>query len=398
MGRAHIELTDEQRTLVQNLKHWYQTGDRQWYSYTGAAGTGKTTVIRAFIEELGIERYIACAYVGKAVSVLSRQGLPASTIHSMIYNVMWLPDVGSDGEIIFKPDGKMKMHVEFALKDRIRGDPQLIIVDEATMVNDRMAEDILSFGIPTVFLGDMNQLPPVFGVSSVMLAPNFRLTKIMRQAENDPIVYIANQILNRQPIPFGQYGKSSVRRVIPLGENYRDYDMIITPLNSVRDDVNNYIRHKVLNIRGDVPVIGDKLICRQNDWERSVDGNLFLTTGLVGEVTNINRSLAGDKYMNIDFLPDIADEEFYNLMIDVPYIKKSYDERKYHGFSSYEKFEYAYACTVHMVQGSQYGRVLYIDRWFHDAEMTRKVRYTAATRAIYGLDWACDVEFTLEAA
>lgn len=393
MARATVELTDEQKTLVQNLKRWYQKGERQWYSYTGAAGTGKTTVIRAFIEELGIDRYIACAYVGKAVSVLSRQGLPASTIHSMIYNVMWLPDVGPDGEIIYKADGKMKMHVEFALKERIRGDPQLIIVDEATMVNDTMAEDILSFGIPTVFIGDMNQLPPVFGVSSVMLSPDYRLTKIMRQAENDPIVYIANQILKREPIPFGYYGKTSVRRSIDLGDNFRDYDMIITPLNSIRDDINNYIRRKVLHIKSDLPVIGDKLICRQNDWDRSVEGNLYLTTGLVGEVTNINRSLAGDKYMNIDFLPDIANDEFFNLMLDVSYIRKSYDERKLHGFSAYEKFEYAYACTVHMVQGSQYDRVLYIDRWFHDAETTRKMRYTAVTRAIYQLDYVCDVRF-----
>ena len=178
-----MELTEEQKRLVQSLSSWYKSSDRQFYSYTGAAGTGKTTVIKAFIEALGLQRYIACAYVGKAVTVLSRHGLPASTIHSLIYNVDWVPVKDADGKTVFHENGQPKMKVEFSLKPELQGDPELVIVDEATMVNDDLCEDILSFGKKTVFIGDNNQLPPVFGVSSVMLSPNFALTKIMRQAE-----------------------------------------------------------------------------------------------------------------------------------------------------------------------------------------------------------------------
>ena len=169
----HIELTSEQTRLVEELKHWYRHSSRQWYSYTGPAGTGKTTVVRKAIEELGIERYVTCAFVGKAVTVLARQGLPASTIHSLIYNVVWVPVVDDKGIPVLNQDGNPKMRVEFSLKPSIKDDPQLIIVDEATMVNDDLAEDILSFGIKTVFIGDNNQLPPVFGISSVMVNPDF---------------------------------------------------------------------------------------------------------------------------------------------------------------------------------------------------------------------------------
>lgn len=392
---AHVELTEEQTTLVKRLKDWYTKGTRQWFSYTGAAGTGKTTVIKAFIEELGIERYIACAFVGKAVTVLSRHGLPASTIHSMIYNVMWVPVLDAQGNPVLKDDGRPKMRVEFALKPSIKGDPQLIIVDEATMVNDDLAEDILSFGIPTVFIGDNNQLPPVFGVSSVMLNPDFWLTKIMRQAEGDPIIYLSQKVLNREYIRYGQYGKSSVRPYINLGANYTDYDAIITATNRARDDINNHIRHNVLKIKSELPVIGDKLICRQNDWDRSIEGNIFLTTGMTGVVTDINRSLASHRYMSINFQPDISDEEFFNLMLDSSYIRKSYDERKEYGFSTYEKFEYGYAVTCHAMQGSSAPRVLYYDQWFHDAELTKKIRYTAITRAEESLDMVSEVRFVV---
>jgi exodeoxyribonuclease-5 len=391
--RQKVELTDEQNTLVQRLCQWYRKGTRQWYSYTGAAGTGKTTVIQAFIEELGLERYIACAYVGKAVTVLSRHGLPASTIHSMIYNVMWVPVYDNTGQPVIREDGRPKMTVEFSLKSSIKGDPQLIIVDEATMVNDDLADDILSFGIKTVFIGDNNQLPPVFGTSSVMLNPDFSLTKIMRQSEDDPIVMLSQRILKREFIHYGQYGKSSVRPYIELGSNYARYDIIITALNRIRDQVNDHIRHNVLQVGSALPVVGDKLICRQNDWDRSIEGNIFLTTGMTGYVTDVNRSLTNGKFMSINFQPEISEEEFYNLSLDTAYIKKGYDERKEHGFSAYEKFEYGYCVSVHQCQGSEFDKVLFIDSWFHDADLTRRMRYTAITRAKDCLDMVSEVRF-----
>ena len=386
-----MELTEDQKRLVQSLGSWYKSSDRQFYSYTGAAGTGKTTVIKAFIDALGIQRYISCAYVGKAVTVLSRHGLPASTIHSLIYNVDWVPVKDANGKTIFHDNGQPKMKVEFSLKPELQGDPELVIVDEATMVNDDLCDDILSFGRKTVFIGDNNQLPPVFGVSSVMLNPNFALTKIMRQAENDPIVYLSQRVLHNEPLIPGTYGSSHVYRSLNLGRNWTDYDAIITPLNRIRDHINDHIRYNVLGIRSSIPVIGDKIICRQNDWKRCIEGNIFLTNGMIGEVTDIYRAETKGKSISIDFKPEISNEEFYNLPIDISYITKGYDERKAYGISSAEKFEYAYAVTCHSYQGSEADRVLYIDRFVHDADMTKRLRYTGITRARYKIDITSDI-------
>ena len=387
----HIDLTEEQTNLVKKLTEWYKRSSRQWFSYSGAAGTGKTTVIRAFIEELGLQRYIACAFVGKAVTVLSRQGLPASTIHSLIYHVSWIPVMDEKGLPVLNKDGNPKMKVVFSLKNELPGDLQLIIVDEATMVNDDLAEDILSFGIKTVFIGDNNQLPPVFGVSSVMLNPDFWLTKIMRQAENNPIIYLSQRVLKDLPLQYGIYGKSRVVPSVTLDETYTRYDAIIAGKNKVRDDINEYIRYNIKGVTSRLPVIGDKLICRQNDWDRSIEGNIYLTTGMTGIVTDIHRSLGGNKYMSIDFLPEISDEEFFNLLLDTQYIRMNYEDRRNYGFSRYEKFEYGYCVTCHACQGSQFDNVLFINQWFHDADLTKKIQYTAITRAIESIDIASSV-------
>lgn len=393
INQPHVELTGEQERLVKKLCEWYKKGDRQYFSYSGAAGTGKTTCVRAAIEQLGIQRFMCCAYVGKAVSVLTQNGLPASTIHSMIYNVMWTQCENEDGEPIFKPDGMPKMRLDFNLKNQIKGDPQLIVVDEATMVNDDLCADILSFGIPTVFIGDNNQLPPVFGVSSVMMTPDFWLTKIMRQAEGDPIIWLSQRVLNRERIPYGTYGLCHVAPYIYLDHNYTDYDMILSPKNALRDDINNHIRNDILGFHSDVPVIGDKLISRQNDWDRTVDGNLNLTTGMTGMVTDINRSMCGPQYMSINFHPDIANQEFIDVKLDKKFIRMDYDNRKLYGLSAYHKFEYGYATTVHQAQGSQADNVLFVDQYFHDAELTKRVRYTGITRAKHMIDIVQGVRF-----
>ena len=254
------------------------------------------------------------------------------------------------------------------------------------MVNDDLCEDILSFGIKTVFIGDHNQLPPVFGVSSVMSFPDFWLTRIMRQAENDPIIWLSQKVLKRERIDYGTYGECHVLPYKYLNQNYLDYEMIITPKNRVRDEINNHIRRNVIGFKSEKPCVGDRLICRQNNWNRIVDGNLALTTGMSGVVTYIDKSECGANYMTIDFKPDIASGQFVNLKIDSRYITLDYEDRKIFGMTSYEKFEYGYAITVHQSQGSQAPHVLFNDQWFYDAELTTKVRYTAITRAQKSVD------------
>ena len=59
----------------------------------------------------------------------------------------------------------------------------------------------------------------------------------------------------------------------------------------------------------------------------------------------------------------------------------SYEEQRNSGRIMNEKFEYGYAITVYKSQGSEFPRVLYFDSKFRTAELTKRSRYTAITRA-----------------
>ena len=83
----------------------------------------------------------------------------------------------------------------------------------------------------------------------------------------------------------------------------------------------------------------------------------------------------------ITFVPEVTGTPVDEIMLDTEYIKLSPEEQKDYGLSASNKFEYGYAITAHLSQGSQCPRVLFIDGRFHDEETTRKLRYTAITRA-----------------
>ena len=85
--------------------------------------------------------------------------------------------------------------------------------------------------------------------------------------------------------------------------------------------------------------------------------------------------------MKIDFKPEFMDEEFKNVTLDRIYMGLSPNDKRFYR-SNYHKFEYGYAITCHLSQGSQYNRVLVFNESFGTAEERRKWLYTAVTRAI----------------
>lgn len=387
-----IELTDEQTDLKHKIIHWYRhygQGKRYFY-YSGAAGTGKTTVIHSIIDELGLQQneIMACAYVGKAVLVLLRHGLNASTIHSLIYTPQFITEKETIIDEFGTPKEIKKKKMKFVLKNSLPKDLKLIVIDECAMVNDQMREDILSFGIPVIMMGDQNQLPPVFGKSSILDYPDYVLTKIMRQAEGDPIVYLSQCILKGIPVDYGIYGKSQVVSHVPINRDIvTNHDMIICAKNKTREMLNDRIREDVFHYYDRKPMLGDKIICRQNNWNESLNG-IYLTNGLVGYITDINYCSLYRDVLYIDFRPDFMEESFEQLSVDYKYMKADFVEKKEFGFTEMEKFEYAHAITAHLSQGSEYPNVLFVDDGkFHDEETTKRLRYTAVTRASNSIIW-----------
>ena len=278
---------------------------------------------------------------------------------------------------------------KFELKERIGKKIKLIVLDEGSTVETKLAEDLLSFNIPIIVLGDLNQLPPPFGNPYFLKEPDVILHQILRQKEGDPIVWLSQRVLHDEPLKYGVYGNSAVIRKSDLTDySIKNADIVLTRTNRLRYEINTYFREKIRAYkRLDYPHIGEKLICRRNNWDRCIDGGIYLTNGTAGIVRYVERESYNGKSLKIDFKPDFTKTEIRNLTIDYKRLMTqnlSDNPNDDNSFFDYnlDVFEFAYAITVHSSQGSQWPNVLFMAEKFLNAEDHKKFIYTAITRAM----------------
>lgn len=390
-----IELTDEQVFLTMEVEHWFRRNDsKQIYEISGKAGVGKSYVVRYIIEKLGLKKneVMYVCYCGKGANQLAMHGLPAQTIHSAIYEYIEEYVTDERGRIVRYANGRPKIKHKFILKDHLPKKVKLIVVDEGSMVGEKIAKDLMSFGIPMIILGDLNQLPPVMDKQFFLTNPDFTLTKIMRQREGDPIVYLANRVLENEPLMYGIYGNSAIIRKSDLTlSNFKNTDIVLSTTNKLKNRINEMYRTEIKHIKNlERPHVGEKVICVKNNWDKEIKG-LFLTNGTAGYISEVDKYSYDGISINMSMIPDFAPKsEFRDLEVDYVHLNmldiETLSERAQRSYRFREnlmdKFEYAYAITVHKSQGSTYKQVLFMDEdVFPDKTFKKKLEYTAITRA-----------------
>ena len=93
-------------------------------------------------------------------------------------------------------EGRYLTRIKFVKVTELPKEIKLIVVDEAPMVDRRLAMDLISFGLPIIALGDLHQLPPIFGDPVFMVHPDYQLTEVMRQAKDSPILALSQEIIH----------------------------------------------------------------------------------------------------------------------------------------------------------------------------------------------------------
>lgn len=383
----------QQAVAIKEGVKWYKKGTSQLFVIAGYAGTGKTTIVSEIIRECGLKIHEAAyvAYVGKAAMVLSMKGLPARTIHSLIYECIDVVKRDEFGNVVKTPEGKLVFTKKFVLKKELPSNIKLIVVDEGSMVSDAILDDLMSFGKPVIILGDNHQLPPVFGISSCMRKPNVILTEIMRQAADNPIIHFATLARQQRWDDFknGVYGHKVFiaprEEVFKSQKLIRNSNVIICAYNRTRELLNKYIREDIYGLPPDKLVIGDKLICRENCWDTQLEGHpdICLTNGTIGYVKYIDWEESSKRFISFDFSPEYKREAyFYGVTLDWKYLHQlNYSERQGY-ISEHTKFELGYAITCHLSQGSQYDNVLIYNETAHRGNDYSRWLYTAITRAV----------------
>ena len=389
-----VELNKGQQEAVEKYYDFIKYPGRRkrpWFEISGPAGSGKTFTVREAIRYVGFQEDLVSyvAYVGKATLALRLNGLNARTIHSFIYDLVTEYAKDENGFPIMS-GGHKKLIQKFELKPQLDKDYQQLVADEGGMIGEQIGNDLLSYGIPMMVLGDLAQLPPVMSKRMFLTEPDVQLTEIMRQEKDSPIIYLSQKAKFGLPIRYGVYGDRECI-VIPKNklsiEHLIESDIVICETNRMRDKINMFIREKIQDIHDNVIVPGDKIICRQNKWTINLNDDIALVNGLIGYVrSTYKESKTAGCNMDIDFRPEfLASDYFSKLPIDHKFPFMPYEQRlevkNFRGNNIL--FEFGNCITCHLAQGSQYDTVLvYVEGNSSGGSLYFKQwLYTAITRA-----------------
>ena len=336
---------------------------------TGGPGSGKTTMVQGLVSALlGLNANIRiCAPTGRAAKRISETpglaDLEPSTIH------MFLAKLRSS-----KNDNKF----------------DVMIVDEASMIDvDLMSELLESIprGASVVFIGDVDQLPPVGpgqpfkDIIESEAVPVARLTGNFRQSSFSDTVKAARSVIrgNTPDISaslattdFAFFECPPIRQADLILDLY--FDQLPAKLEVPPQDIQIISPQRP----GDVGVlrlndlVQNRLIGRTKPLFTKKSGTHDVTF-YIGDKVIQRKNNYELKVMNGD-QGTILRESGQHLMVDFDGQEIAFD-----GLQRYD-LDLAYATTIHSSQGSEYPGVIMPITAAHGHMLSRNLIYTAITR------------------
>lgn len=436
---SNIVITDQQSRAIKTAKNWYKTctpemGGIDHFSLQGYAGSGKSTILPYIIDECGLHTsdVAFCAPTGKAAKVMAdKMGGTArtSTIHSLIYTPTtmkidqlvsqldtynrMLSEMTLNGayqkseyeEILKKQElAKEELHRAYERDDgpnfslnldsRVT-ECKLIVVDESSMVDHIMADDLKKFGVPVLAMGDSGQLPPVNGRHGLIKSGDrvdFFLSEIHRQALDNPIIAVATMAREGTYIDFGSYGDTV--RVLDSSDddattNPDSNAMVLCGTHKKRWRLTSKIR-KAFGYTSLLPEEGEPLIISKN--YRKNDALLYVN-GETAVCMSDSSYVKGDASFRMtleDSHGEQRDETIFQGLFEEHHKRlrnhtTASKEAAYKSKTRHVNLDWAWTITTHKAQGSQWDDVVVHDESWAFKQDSDRWLYTAITRAAENL-------------
>lgn len=377
-----IKLSSDQDQALGRIYSWTVKPSSSYITVGGYAGVGKTTLMAEYRRLLNKQnkklRVAFVSFTGRATRVLRNKLKTGKVIYKQ-------DNVSTIHSLIYSPVLNSKQHITgWKLKTELNFD--LIVIDEASMIDKNLWRDLSSFNIPIVAVGDHGQLPPIKGNFNLMEKPMIRLEKIHRQAKDNPIVKLSLLARENGHIPIGRFGDGVVKidkndfdsqeQIEDQLQNYSPSTIILCGYNKTRVKLNQFIRRN-MGFETDKPMAGDRVICLKNNHKK----NIF--NGMLGTVQAIQSK--NDDWYKAEILMDDEDGLFEGLVY-----KDQFGSSETINFTKNrvkqlagDLFDFGYGLTVHKAQGSQAKKVIVFEERFPkmDDLMWRRWLYTAVTRA-----------------
>jgi len=321
------------------------------YILKGYAGTGKTTLLSAYVhtlKQLNIN-FMLMAPTGRAAKVLSHYtGYQANTIHRSIY------------QFITNKEGITSININHnKLKNAV------FIIDEASMIGDNsqnnnsifnssLLDDVMQFvfsqnGNKLILVGDTAQLPPVGTTLSPALNINtlnnsysitsfdFEMKEVMRQSLDSDILISATTLRtriknNNTTLPFFNIDDNSKDITIindagtfeellidSFTSNSMEDGIIICRSNKQANIYNNEIRNRILMRETEIDA-GDLMMVVKNNyhWLDKNSNAGFIANGDIIKIVRFKQieELYGFRFADVDVeMIDYPEEKEINVKL-----------------------------------------------------------------------------------
>lgn len=429
------DLNEEKREALLAIEAWFNKSksellkkgqmEQKYFYLAGYAGTGKTTLIKFLAQHFSTLKIGFATYTGKAASILAEKGIKKpTTIHSLIYKVEFDDETGRFSFTLDEDSGITSY--------------DLMVLDEVSMINEELGKDLISFSIPMLVVGDEGQLPPVSGTGFfTQNKPDFNLNEIHRQALESGIIRLSVDVrLSAGPINFRDYANKSDDVFITTtnqlsDEQLANFDLVAVGMHKTRRNIIKRVRR----FKGEkaYPQKDSKIVFTRNNKDSG------LMNGHIKDVIDIKETSADrlsehlkkeikkfekegedqlaslrEKALKIITKHPELHKRFLNVKVDVDgvakwvvvYLGEFYEDATGNKAEEMPLFKetnklirmlgadyacYAYALTVHKLQGSQGDSILLVDDGFGtfggtDIEERKLLRkrwlYTGITRAV----------------
>jgi GTPase SAR1 family protein len=438
-----FELTADQEKALIEINKWYNSPPSKKALLYGQAGVGKTSVVATFIKNLiktkdkTKVKICVVAPTHKALKVIKNmcekneiiEDLHFNTIHSLLGLRQVIDGYGNQS---FKRENGSSG------KDK-SSEYNLIICDEASMIGSELLSYIKN-DIKILFVGDNFQLNPVNEIDSPVFnldIPKFGLTEIVRQVKENKIIEFSKSIREKGGISdIRSYLGTNDLILMPMkrfqagipdvfnSENYKkniDYGRILCYTNKEVSKWNQYIRNKIFPNSNRQIDVGERIIFRKpalninfnSSKKKSTLQNRFsFDTNDEVTIIDVEEKIFKFKNFSLDtyvcegldentgksgkfrILNNNSTDEYNDILSNLKRQalskKQGTKEAKnawvcYYEFSDlFAVIQGAYACTVHVSQGSTFENCFVILSDFDNCRVNlEKIRlfYTAVTRA-----------------
>ena len=439
------------------------------FCLVGAAGTGKTTALREIVKEAaesldgtlgslrvqGTGEYVAVP----PIAVISFTNVAANNSRKAIhkdpslaeqlkYNITTIHNLLEFAPVFFWSDTLQKETMRFLpRRDALNQiEMQSLVIEEASMVGLDLWDKLyaaMQEGTTLIFLGDLNQLPPVFGDSILSYAltrlPVIELTQVYRQAGDSTILKNAHHILAGESLesapdfailPCGTVNHTQLKLAASLSVTFPKWidsgiydpeeDMVLCPWNKRdlgTDAMNKHIaqtlgerrRAVVYEIIAGMNKVylaeGDKVFCNKKQGHivkitqnsryfgatpKAASQNLTrfgLYQAAIGEEEFLHEEDVDFSNLDLDAMIEEAENRvaeashFVDIKIDDTGEIVTLTTM---GDYSQNNLSLGYCLTVHKAQGSEWRKVFLILHRDHNVSLCRELLYTAVTRAREG--------------